>query len=416
MSPVLRRPSFGLPREVAVLTAVSFSVAVGYGIVSPVLSLFARDFGVGRAAAGAVVSAFAVMRLASGLAGGRLVDRLGERKVLASGLGIVAVSSLLAGLAQSYTQLLVLRGAGGVGSAMFTVSALSLLLRVVPADSRGRATSWFQSGFLLGGVSGPAFGGALAAVSLRAPFFVYAATLAVATAVTVIFLSRAEVADTHAGGQAAGQGDGAATARTPLREALRSRAYQAALVVNLGTGWALFGIRASLVPLFVADVLGRGAGTVGLGLLVGSVAQALALWPAGRVADRVGRKPAMLAGGIGASLALALLVVLDTVPGFLISMALYGLAAAALGVAPAAVVGDVVRGRGGTSVAAFQMASDLGAVGGPLVAGWLADEVSYAWAFGVSAAIVAAGAVMSARMPETRPGERVDAGGRTVGR
>ncbi len=264
---LLRRPSFGLHKEVAVLTAVSFSVAVGFGIVSPVLSLFARDFGVGRAAAGAVVSAFAVMRLASGLAGGRLVDRLGERRVLASGLAIVAVSSLLAGLAQSYTQLLVLRGAGGVGSAMFTVSALSLLLRVVPADSRGRASSWFQSGFLLGGVSGPAFGGALAAISLRAPFFVYAATLAAATAVTIIFLSGAEVADSSG----EGQGDGTATARTPLREALRSRAYQAALVVNLGTGWALFGIRASLVPLFVADVLGRGAGTVGLGLLVGSV-------------------------------------------------------------------------------------------------------------------------------------------------
>ncbi len=124
----------------------------------------------------------------------------------------------------------------------------------------------------------------------------------------------------------------------------------------------------------------------------------------------------MLAGGLGASVALTLLVVLDTVPGFLLSMALYGLAAAALGVAPAAVVGDVVRGRGGTSVGVFQMASDLGAVGGPLVAGWLADEASYGWAFGVSAAVVAAGAVMSVRMPETRPSERVEAGGRTVGR
>src|SRR4051812_50031589 len=53
----------GLPREVVVLAAVAFSVAVGFGIVAPAIPLFARQFGVGRAAAGAVISVFAGMRL-----------------------------------------------------------------------------------------------------------------------------------------------------------------------------------------------------------------------------------------------------------------------------------------------------------------------------------------------------------------
>src|SRR6186997_2484322 len=100
-----RHPFAGLPREVAVLTAVAFAVAVGFGVVAPAIPVYAREFGVGRTAAGAVISAFAFMRLVSALGSGRLVNRIGERLVLALGIGIVAVSSALAGLAQSYTQL-----------------------------------------------------------------------------------------------------------------------------------------------------------------------------------------------------------------------------------------------------------------------------------------------------------------------
>ena len=88
----------GMPREVGVLTAVAFAVAVGFGVVAPAIPVYAREFGVGRTAAGAVISAFAFMRLVSALASGRLVNRVGERVVLATGIGIVAVSSALAGL------------------------------------------------------------------------------------------------------------------------------------------------------------------------------------------------------------------------------------------------------------------------------------------------------------------------------
>ena len=135
----MRRILGDLPAEVGALSLVAFAVAVGFGIVAPIIPLFARDFGVSATAAGAVISAFAFMRLVSALGGGRLVDLFGERVVLASGLAIVAVSSLLAGLAQTYAQLLILRGVGGVGSAMFSVSAVTLLLRVVRPDQRGRA-------------------------------------------------------------------------------------------------------------------------------------------------------------------------------------------------------------------------------------------------------------------------------------
>src|SRR3954452_14762867 len=133
-------------------------VALGFGLLAPALPLFAREFGVGRAAAGAVVSAFALMRLVMAPFVGRLVNALGERVLLAAGIGVVAVSSALAGLAQSYWQLLVLRGAGGVGSIMFSVSAASLLVRVVPTSQRARAVGLWSGGFLLGGIAGPGIG------------------------------------------------------------------------------------------------------------------------------------------------------------------------------------------------------------------------------------------------------------------
>jgi MFS transporter, DHA1 family, multidrug resistance protein len=81
----------------------------------------------------------------------------------------------------SFGQLIAWRGGGGLGSAMYTVSAQSLLLASVPDDQRGRASGVFSAGFLLGAVSGPAVGGLVAeAVGYAAAFNLAAAVLGVA--------------------------------------------------------------------------------------------------------------------------------------------------------------------------------------------------------------------------------------------
>jgi MFS family permease len=380
-----------------VLAAVALAVAVGFGVVAPAIPVFAATFGVGKTAAGAVISAFALMRFVSALAGGRLVDAFGERVILSAGIFIVAVSTGLAGLSRSYEQLLVLRAAGGVGSAMFTVSAVALLFRVVDSSHRGRASSLFQGGFLIGGLMGPLLGGFLTQQSIRLPFFVYAGSLLVAGAIGAVFLAGARLRE-----ESEATATGAPVRATRLREAFGHRAYRTALVVNFGVGWGLFGVRMSLVPLFVTEAMGVGVVWVGVGFLCSSLAQAALLIPAGRYVDQAGRRPAMVLGGTVAGVAMLLVAVTTSLWLYLVAMLMFGAGSAVMGSAPGAVVGDVMRGRGGKVVAVFQMSSDLGAIVGPLAAGLLADTLSFGAAFALTAAVLFAGVAMSVRMPETR--------------
>lgn len=422
MSPVrhvgraLRRTPLlaGLPREVAILTAVAFAVALGFGILIPVLPVFARTFDVSALEASAVISVFALVRFVTSPLAGGLVDRFGERTTMTSGLLIVAVSSFAAGFSQTYPQLLLLRGVGGLGSSMFTVSAMALLLRVVATEQRGRAAGAFQGGFIIGGVAGPAVGGLVVAWSIRAPFFVYAAALLLAAAISLIFLSGTRLQERE---HEVAAGD--ENKLEQLRTALRDRAYQAAITTNLVTGFVVFGLRSSAVPLFVVEGLGETATIGGIGFLIAAGIQALLLLPAGRMADTVGRRRAMLWGTIGTGLGMVVLTGADIAANgwgtpavaatalFFIAMAVQGAAGAFLGSAPSAVVGDVMGGRrGGIVVATFQMMADLGAIVGPLLAGLIIDAADFDWAFGLGVLFCMLAVVFVLRMPETLRRER----------
>ncbi len=395
----------GLPRETFVLALVAFCVALGFGIVVPAVPLFALEFGVGTTAAGAVVSAFALMRLLSGLAGGRLVDRVGERVALLFGLGVVAVSSLLAGLAVSFPQLLVLRGVGGIGSAVFTIAATSLLLRVAAAAQRGQTQSVYRGGFLLGGIIGPAFGGAVLGISIRAPFFLYAFTLALAMVVAATLLPKHVAPVPAQVALGVGEDDGLPegvvpeSPRTTWRAALRNPAYQAALAGNFATGFSVLGVRSTVVPLLVVQDLDLGPGWIGAAFTVAALVQAVLLLPAGRAVDQVGRRPTLVLGGLLTSASLIGLALADGPAGLMVAMVVFAGGAALLGVAPAAIVGDVVEGKGGTAVAVWQMASDLGSVLGPLAAGLLIDRASFDTALVLSASVVLVCALLGLRVP-----------------
>ena len=378
------------------MSAVSFTVALGYGIVAPAIPAFARQFGVSVAAAASVISAFALMRVAFALPAW-LADRFGSRRVMAIGIAVVAASSVLAGFSRSFAQLLVLRGVGGLGSAMFSVSAQALLLASVPGGQRGRASGLYTGGFLLGGITGPALGGVVAAWSLRAPFFLYGALLVVPAVIAAVALG--PVARPVTPRAAASPRESLAV----LAGALRSRAYRTVAAVNLADGFAVLGIRGAIIPLFVRDSLHRSATWTGIGFLVFAALNGAALLPAGRAADTLGRRPVMVAGCAISAAGLLLLAVLPGLWAYLGALAVAGAGSGLLDVAPAAMLGDLLSAQarqGGILVAFFQMAGDAGAVTGPVVAGLLVDSASYPAAFGLAGGMLAAAALLAVMTPE----------------
>jgi len=396
--PLLRE----MPLEVTGISAIAFFVALGFGIVAPVIPNFAREFGVSAFAATAVVSVFAAMRLASAPPATWMLGKFGERNVLTVGLVIVSLSSAMAGLSRTYTQLIVLRGIGGLGSTMFTVASMAMLMRVVDADHRGRAAGAWSGGFLTGGLAGPAVGGFFASISLRAPFFVYSSTLLMAAVVSWNSLRNASLS--HHDAPTAKRSF--AESSQELLTAVRNPAYLAAVSTNFTSGFARIGLMNSLVPLFVISVLHRSASFVSTGFLVSAIAQASLLGYAGRSADLRGRKPVMLMGMAATVIALATMGSFEVTLMYLAAMGLVGASGAFLSSAPTAVVGDITGGKPrGAVLATYQMASDFGGIVGPLVAGWLLDlSGNFDVPFTAAAAITLISFGLTLRMKESRRG------------
>ncbi|NCV34097.1 MAG: MFS transporter [Actinobacteria bacterium] len=389
----MNSPFKGLPREVSVLTTISFLVAIGFGLIIPAIPIFARTFGVTNTLIGLIISSFAIMRFLSGLFSGKLVDRFGERLVLGSGLLMVSVFTLLAGLAQSYGQLLFFRTAGGLGSSMFSVSAGALLLRVVGDDQRGRAQSLYNGGFIAGGVAGPAFGGALLAISPRAPFFIYTALLIVAGTVSLIFLHEKRLGSASKSVVS----DGPALT---IREALKIRPYLYSLFLAFLGSWIFFGMRSSILPLYAIDDLGVSTAVVGLSFTLALVAQGAVMVRAGKYSDKNGRRPVILVGFAITLFSLILLTLSTNVTFYLISMLVLGLGAG-FATSAGAIVGDVIKGKSGKVYAFWQMAGDAGMMVGPLLLGVVADLFTYRTAVLVSALVFSLAILIAIRIPET---------------
>ncbi len=390
----LQSPLRDLPREVSVLVVASFFVAVGFGIIVPAIPLFARSFGVSNAAVGLIISLFALSRFASGLFSGKLVDKFGERTVFAVGVAFVALSVGACGIAQSYNQLLFFRAAGGLGSSMFSVAASSVILRSVSDAQRGHAQSVYNGSFLLGAIAGPAIGGALAAISLRAPFFVYAIALSISGTVAFIFFTSEHL-------QAPKKSEGKKAVMS-LKDALALKGYRYALVITFVASWVIFGVRTSILPLFITEQLKSTAAVVGWGFTISAVIQGTLILRAGRISDERGRRFILI---IGTTIALVGIIIMTATLNplmFFISMAIIGLGNAFLASAPATIVGDLIEGKGGQVIALFQMAGDAGMIVGPVVVGFVADHFGYRAAFGLSGLVFCIAIVLSIKMPETR--------------
>ncbi|ORB40316.1 MFS transporter [Mycobacterium paraseoulense] len=383
-----------MPREVWILSWANVMVALGYGVISPAMPAFAHTFGVSIEAVTFVVTVFSLSRLCFAPVSGALVQRFGERRIYIGGLLIVALSTIACAYSQAYWQLLVFRAISGIGSTMFYVSALGLMIHISPPDARGRIAGLFMTSFMVGAVGGPAIGGLTAGWGLTAPFIVYGVAMLGVAAALFYGLRHSELAAPPP----------PTRSTVTMRQALRVRAYWAVLLANFATGWAAFGLRVALVPLFLSDVMRDSVGVIGVALAAFAAGNALAVIPSGYLSDRMGRRTLLIVGLATSGVATAALGVTSSLPAFMVAAAVSGATTGIFMSPMQAAVADILgsEARAGIPVAAVQMASDLGAIVGSVTVGWVAEKLSFGWGFTISGIVLLVAALGWVLAQETR--------------
>jgi MFS transporter, DHA1 family, tetracycline resistance protein len=172
---------------------------VGFGIVIPVLPLYAERYGASEATVGLLLAIYSAMQFVFAPILGKLSDRVGRRPVLLVSLIGTSIGFLLMGfapsmpvgfalfgLAPTLVWLFVARIIDGISGGNIS-TAQAYIADVTPPDERSKGMGLIGAAFGLGFIFGPAIGGALSHISPEAPFF-FAAAMAAANATALYFL------------------------------------------------------------------------------------------------------------------------------------------------------------------------------------------------------------------------------------
>jgi len=380
---VLRLP------EIRAAMLGTFVIMLGYGILSPALPNYAHSFGVGYDSIGLLISAFSFTRLVADPFVGRFIDRYGERAMSTLGAVWVGVSSIAAAMAPTFPLLVILRGIGGIGSALFFASLLSFLLRSTPPNRTGRVMSVYYASFNIGFIVGGPLGGVVANLfGLASPLYIYGAACFLSALLfwkTIRNPGRHE-SEVRKGG---------------FRKLPWNRTFITVLVVNGVYLWMVGAIFSTLVPLFgTSEAVGLTLGGVGIGLGIATATELATLYPAGHATDHYGRRAVLIPALAGLALVTAAFGLVSTPVGFMIAMGFLGVASGYSGVPAAPMLSDVTPEEvKGSAVAVYRFVGDLGFVIGPLVAGWSAQAFGFGASFAINAipAVIALGLVLSIR-------------------
>ena len=157
---------------------------VGFGIMLPVLPLYAEDFGASPAMAAAVIAVFSAAQVVAAPLWGRLSDRIGRKPVLIAALIGSSIGSLVTGLAGALWVLFLGRVLDGASGSSYAVGQAAVADLAEPED-RPRLLGLLAAAFGVGFVAGPLVGSIAALGSRELPFFV-AAALAAGNAVVAL--------------------------------------------------------------------------------------------------------------------------------------------------------------------------------------------------------------------------------------
>jgi MFS family permease len=351
---------------------------IGFGIVLPILPIYAKRFHATSLEAALLLTAFSGAGFLFSPIWGRLSDRFGRRPAILVSLAGTAVGSLLTGLAGGLPLLFVGRIIDGASGASVSVAQAAAADLAGPSE-RSRLFGLLGAAFGLGFVAGPAIGALGALGGARVPFFLAAGLAGINTVVAWFRLPETRPAGAApTAGRPAWWRDEAATYVAPL------------LLVAFSTMMAFSGFEATF-SLFGQRHLGLGIGSAaavftGVGLVVVGVQGGLVH----RLVERVG-EIATLRGGLLLNVAgLLLLAPAESwalaAPALILLTAGQGLVQTTMA---ATLAGRAGPGRRGTVLGAQQSVSSLARIAGPAAAGVLLGQSASGWPYVLGAGLTA---------------------------
>jgi len=375
-----------------------FSSASQIMIISPILPRIGEELSIADAVLGTLVSAYALMVGIFAIISGPISDKIGRRRILLWGTGVMTVALVLHAFVVDYYSFLAVRVFAGVAGGILSGAAVSYVGDYFPYNRRGWATGWIMSGSAFGQIIGIPLGIVLAGeFGFKAPFYVFAVTMAAAYFLILFRVPQPDVVRSEE--------------RITVGGAFRS--YMAMLarpeIAWASTAFFMMFLGVSLyvvyLPTWLERDLGAAPNAIAVLFLVGGIANVLTGPQAGKLSDRVGRKGIILASCVGLFIVMSLTTVVVVefwvaYPVFFLSMVLVAMRISPFSALLTALVDDNRRG----SLMSLSVA--LGQVGfavGAGLAGWLFDVTGY-WSNTLLGAVsvLAMGIIVWTALPEPK--------------
>ena len=272
-------------------------------IITPILPQIGEELGIGESALGTLVSAYSIMVGVFAIVAGPVSDKIGRRRILLLGTGIMTGALLMHHFVVGYYSFLAVRVGTGCAGGILSGSAVSYIGDFFPYNRRGWATGWVMSGMAFGQIAGIPIGIVLAgAYGFKVPFYLFAAAMA-ATFVLIWFrVPQPDVQRTV----------GRLTISSSVRNyrAMLAQSEIAAAAVAYFTMFIGVSCYVVYLPYWLAQSLGASPNAIASLFVVGGIANVLTGPQAGKLSDRVGRKPVIIRSCIGLSIVMLLTTVL----------------------------------------------------------------------------------------------------------
>lgn len=379
---------------ITALCSVGFLARFSYALArNPVLPLFALYLGAGPEAIGLAVGISTVTGILFKLPAGALSDVIGRRRTMLAGLCFFAIIPFAYFFVSSYSMLVVVRFLHGFATAVYGPVAMAVVADVA-GERKGEMLSWFSSVAIIGTLAGAPVGGLIVSLmsgaggATDATFRTVYAIVAVTGLASLALGFKILLKDETPTG--AGFASRMSQFVSGIREVAGDKRVVAASAME-GVQNMTMGALEAFLPIYAVTVAGLSAFEAGLLWAVQVVVTMLAKPVMGKVSDRYGRRPLIVAGLISCALPFALIPHLTGFWPLVPACLLFGFGEALVTSSSAAMVADMCKARHyGTAMGVFGTIFDVGHASGPILGGLLVGALGYGWAFAVMACVLIA--------------------------